>query len=607
MDPRRSSGGNTATNNGSPPSSLLEHYHYDRLAQTAEDDEPGGNCGAFDDDELDLMTVVRAGGGGKGSGGGHGSERQPLLAVVQSTTKTVGLQRPLPRYGNLDYSLYSGGGGQKGGNASIYPSFGDSGFADGSGVAAAGAGTVVVVTSDGSAKAGAGGAVRRFQPYRMADEDDLPPYEVKPSKRRTTNIQTMMHILKGNVGTGILAMPNAFMNAGLYVGLATLPLFAFLCTHCMHILTRSNRLLNRRLGCGMLEYQDVMEHCLTIGPRPIRPYSRLAGRAVNLFLLITQFGFCCVYSLFVAQNLHKFLTEVVSKSLDYDPRTYLLMLLPLFILLSFIRGLKHLAFASSVANFLQTFGLGIVMINLVQDLPPTSSRAPYGSIRTFPLYMGTAIYAFEGIALVLPLQKEMSEPEALGGRLGVLNAGMAIVGCMNTAIGFYGYLKYGDQYHLNLPSTPLYQYCNLIFALAIFLSYAIQYYVPFRIIWQAILAKYELKRRVSRPTRLSMEFALRAVLVTMTIILAALVPKIELFIPLVGALSSSCLALIFPPIIDLCVRWEEEDISYRRWVWLFSKNVFIFLLGIFGFFTGTFASVENIVANFSSSNSTAKA
>lgn len=95
------------------------------------------------------------------------------------------------------------------------------------------------------------------------------------------------------------------MHAGLYMGLATLPLFAFLCTHCMHILTRSNRLLNKRLGCGMLEYQDVMQHCLTIGPAPIRPYSRAAGRMVNLFLLITQFGFCCVYSLFVAQNLSK--------------------------------------------------------------------------------------------------------------------------------------------------------------------------------------------------------------------------------------------------------------------------------------------------------------
>lgn len=40
--------------------------------------------------------------------------------------------------------------------------------------------------------------------------------------------------------------------------------------------------------------------------------------------------------------------------------------------------------------------------------------------------------------------------------------------------------------------------------------------------------------------------------------LAALVPRLDLFISLVGALSSSCLALIFPPLIDICVRWEED-------------------------------------------------
>lgn len=87
---------------------------------------------------------------------------------------------------------------------------------------------------------------------------------------------------------------------------------------------------------------------------------------------------------------------------------------------------------------MQTIGLCIVLFNLVQDLPPTSTVTHFASIKTFPLYMGTAIYAFEGIALVLPLQKEMKEPESLGGKIGVLNAGMCIVACMNTAIGFYG-------------------------------------------------------------------------------------------------------------------------------------------------------------------------
>ena len=161
------------------------------------------------------------------------------------------------------------------------------------------------------------------------------------------------------------------------------------------------------------------------------------------------------------------------------------------------------------------------MFNLLQDIPPIASVDSWGTLSTFPLYMGTAIYAFEGIALVLPLQREMKEPEALGGKLGVMNAGMAIVAAMNTAIGFYGYLKYGDQVKgtitLNLPNDqPLYQYCKLMFASTIFLSYAIQYYVPFRIIWQSILRRYKLKQILPRPTRLALEFALRAILVTMT-------------------------------------------------------------------------------------------
>lgn len=54
----------------------------------------------------------------------------------------------------------------------------------------------------------------------------------------------------------------------------------------------------------------------------------------------------------------------------------------------------------------------------------------------------------------------MKNPEAFGGMTGVLNTGMIIVTCLYTSIGFFGYLRYGDQVKLgsitlNLPAQDL--------------------------------------------------------------------------------------------------------------------------------------------------------
>ena len=38
------------------------------------------------------------------------------------------------------------------------------------------------------------------------------------SQPKISNTDTIIHLLKGNVGTGILAMPDAIKNSGLIVG-----------------------------------------------------------------------------------------------------------------------------------------------------------------------------------------------------------------------------------------------------------------------------------------------------------------------------------------------------------------------------------------------------
>lgn len=48
--------------------------------------------------------------------------------------------------------------------------------------------------------------------------------------------ETLLHMLKASLGTGILAMPNAFHNAGYVVGIVGTLVIGFLCTYCIHIL-----------------------------------------------------------------------------------------------------------------------------------------------------------------------------------------------------------------------------------------------------------------------------------------------------------------------------------------------------------------------------------
>lgn len=43
-------------------------------------------------------------------------------------------------------------------------------------------------------------------------------------------------MVKGSLGTGILAMPMAFKNAGLWVGLSGAFFIGLLCTHCVSLL-----------------------------------------------------------------------------------------------------------------------------------------------------------------------------------------------------------------------------------------------------------------------------------------------------------------------------------------------------------------------------------
>jgi amino acid permease len=162
---------------------------------------------------------------------------------------------------------------------------------------------------------------------------------------------------------------------------------------------------------------------------------------------------------------------------------------------------------------------------------------------------------------------------------------------------------------------------KLFFALAIFISYNLQFYVAAEIIWAYIfnaskfLQELNLKengvnesRAISTETKPLnenstkrkepkfkwinvIENLFRCALVLFTFLLAIKVPRIDLFISLVGAVASSTLAIIIPPFMDFVVFWHGPNKSMLRCI----KNVSIILFGIYIFISGTYVSVNDII------------
>lgn len=77
--------------------------------------------------------------------------------------------------------------------------------------------------------------------------------------------------------------------------------------------------------------------------------------------------------------------------------------------------------------------------------------------------------------------------------------------------------------------------------------------------------------------------------------IAELVPALGLFISLIGALCSTALALVFPPVIELIARSEANK---GPGFWICLKNLLILLLALLGFSTGTYESLREIVLHF---------
>ncbi len=91
---------------------------------------------------------------------------------------------------------------------------------------------------------------------------------------------------------------------------------------------------------------------------------------------------------------------------------------------------------------------------------------------------------------------------------------------------------------------------------------------------------------------------------------ALALPDLSDLIALIGAVASSALALIFPPLLHLMVFIEVDNLPFygtysrsmvKQTLWMV-KDILIMLLGVIGMVLGTYASIDGLVTYFQNNN-----
>jgi len=352
----------------------------------------------------------------------------------------------------------------------------------------------------------------------------------------TSTLKAFLLMLKSFIGTGVLFLPKAFSNGGLMFSISMLAIFGIYSYYCYYILVTS------KTATKVSSFGDIG--------------GKLYGQWMKVLILsslvLTQIGFACAYIIFTTGNLTAFFNNVTNWNLQ--PDKFFLLQTMIFIPLSFIRNVSKLSLPSLMANFFIFAGLFIVLFFTIKEIA-TNGTKPIESVineSEFSLFIGTAIFAFEGIGLIIPVQDSMRHPEKFPLVLGLVIITITI---LMISIATIGYLAYGENIQtvilLNLPQTNF--FVNLIqffYSLAILLSTPLQLFPAIGIIEKRLFRKSKSGKYNNKVKWLKNLFRTMFVLFCMNVAWFG-ANDLDKFVSFVGCFACIPLVYMYPPLLHM--------------------------------------------------------
>lgn len=234
------------------------------------------------------------------------------------------------------------------------------------------------------------------------------PEDIPNNQPKTNYFEALANLFKANVGTGCFAMADAIRNSGILLGPAATFIIAVICIHCFHLLVQcADYIMAKNEMNYRPDYAETIELSFALSKKEKwRKAAKIVRKVCNICICITQLGFCSVYLVFVGRSV-KLLLDYYGIFLDVKI-VVAIIFIPIW-MSTLLRKLKQIARFSALANLCMILGTLFTVGYAVQDLPTIEER-PFYNFERLPLFFGTALFAFTGIAVVLPIVNSMEKP-----------------------------------------------------------------------------------------------------------------------------------------------------------------------------------------------------
>ncbi|CCK71647.1 Avt3p KNAG_0H02330 [Huiozyma naganishii CBS 8797] len=395
-------------------------------------------------------------------------------------------------------------------------------------------------------------------------------------RHKTTTVKAVLLLLKSFVGTGVLFLPKAFSNGGWGFSSLCLLFCAILSYYCFVLL------IITKDKVGVKGYGEI----------GMKLYGGKMKLAILLSVALSQIGFAAAYTVFTATNLKLFMDNVFNLSEDVLGLGWFIWLqAAIFIPLSLTRNIAKLSGTALVADLFILLGLIYVYYYatyyVISNGVATSTMVWFNK-SDWTLFIGTAIFTFEGIGLLIPIQESMKHPEVFRKSLSGV---MVIVTVIFISCGLLCYSAFGSHVDtvvlVNFPqdsyTTAIVQ---LLYALAILLSTPLQLFPAIRILEQWTFNSNASGKHNPRVKWLKNYFRCGVVIFT-TVLAWVGASDLDKFVSLVGSLACIPLIYIHPPLLHH--RASRSDGTSSRGILILDL-----LICIFGFSVMVYTSWQAI-------------